>query len=224
MKIRIATLALAIGIIFVTYRRSAAQSAPATRPSPAIAQNNGSGDDRQERRERRRREEEGGYRRQSLQQAQGFEAYSVLQNRSIFFKGRFVPAPPPGAQVQFTPPPSQNITFNGVAVTDYDHSKIIGAWLENNDDESVQIVHAGDIVRGGQISKIDIATNTLDYTINGHTRTVSIGENLAGEQVFGVNSGTSSTSSQPTVDLSGPNADILKRLMARRQAELNGGK
>jgi hypothetical protein len=231
MKKTVAAVVLAVSVLFLAYRRAVAQSAPATtRPVSSFSQGYNNGDDNNnqwnQRRDRRRREEgnNNNFRSSTSRPAQMTDRYGVLTERSIFYKGRFVPLPPGGTVEAAPPPPAQNITFNGLAATDYDHGNTVGVWLENIDTESVQEVHVGDIVQGGHITKIDVVNNTLDYTINGRTRTVTIGQTLAGEQVFGVNAGPSSGPADSSVDMSGPNADILKRLMARRQAELNGGK
>jgi hypothetical protein len=87
----------------------------------------------------------------------------------------------------------------------------------------VQSAKIGDQVAGGRITGIDMDANTLDFEVSGRVRHLNIGQNLAGEQIYGVNASPSSTTA-PTIDLTGPSADVLKKLMERRQQELNGGK
>jgi hypothetical protein len=203
-----------------TYQRAGAQNAPTTRPSfnnySNDQQNNGFNNNR--RRNRGNGNDRNGYSRP----AQVTEDYSVLDRRSIFFKGHF--EPPIGGPPRDVPPVAlEQITFNGITVSRFDKSVAVGAYLENTGTGSVQFAKIGDPVAGGRITGIDMANNTLDFEVSGRVKHLNIGQNLAGEQIYGVNSSPSSTTA-PTIDLSGPNADVLKKLMERRQQELNGGK
>jgi|SRR3984957_14274593 len=228
-------IALTITVGLLTCGRIFAQSAPTTRPAqiPSSGFNNNdrnnndqNNNDRNNRRERRLQRQRGNNfnRGPTSRPLDMTNDYSLMNTRSIFFKGRFTPAQDPNQQtVPVASVEAQAITFNGLTVSQYGDRTAVGAYLENTQSGTVQVVKVGDIVASGRIAGINITTNTLDYDLRGRMTHLTIGQNLAGEQIYGVNSSVASTT-EPTIDLSGPNADILKKLMQRRQQELNGGK
>jgi hypothetical protein len=140
-----------------------------------------------------------------------------LTEHSIFFKGRFVYISPDAtANTGPALPREAVLVLHGCANTD---GKLT-AFLEDTDAYRLILVHQGDTVAGagGKITEI-----TLDYveyqSALGRRYHVSVGQNLVGDQVFGSNA-----VALPTIDANDPNADTLRKLAAKRQAELNGTK
>jgi hypothetical protein len=141
--------------------------------------------------------------------------YLILTVRSIFYKGFFQP-PGDRPAAQSGPPIEAVLIFNGAAKNN-DSSLV--AFLEDNESGKITEVHIGDKVAAGKITNISL--DSLDYQGGSGTVHLGIGQNLAGEQVWGAGA-PSTTASTP--DLSGPQADILKKMMLRRQQELAGTK
>jgi hypothetical protein len=79
----------------------------------------------------------------------------------------------------------------------------------------VQTEHVGDAIAQGKINKITL--NYMDYSSPAGITRLQVGENLAGTSVNGVSTDVSATAG---ADLSGPQADMLRKLMQRRQKEL----
>jgi hypothetical protein len=141
--------------------------------------------------------------------------YVTLTLRSIFFKGRFVAADEGYSQgTQASPQAREKVlVFDGVSKTD--HSFL--AYLEDTESGSVRTVKVGDAIAQGKITRITL--DTMDYQAPRGVAHLSVGQNLAGEQIYG---GSEEPTSMPSVDLSGPNGDILRKMMERRLKELGG--
>lgn len=140
--------------------------------------------------------------------------YLTLMERSIFFKGRFVPSDDPG-RFNSGPatPPEKVLVFDGATRTDH----LYAAFLEDTESQNVNTIHVGDKIAQGQITRITL--DEMDYQAGGRVMHLAIGQNLAGEQIYGADA---LAATEPSIDLSGPDADILRKMMLRRQQELGG--
>jgi hypothetical protein len=140
-------------------------------------------------------------------------SYLTVTNRSIFFKGYFNGAPG-GAPVQPPTPEETILVFDGASRT----NGVYEGFVENQESGVVTVVHIGDPIAKGKVK--DLSLDNLDYEAGIRIFHLGIGQNLAGDQVFG---GTGAPTTLPTVDMSGPGADLLRKMMLRRIQELNGG-
>jgi hypothetical protein len=141
--------------------------------------------------------------------------YLILTTRSIFYRGRFVP--PDETPRQDTPlrQAEDELVFCGVFDASSGAGTVPTAFLEDSDSGQVSPVRVGDQIAQGKITAINL--DELEYQSAGVTRHLSVGENLAGQQMWG-----GPTTMPINLDFSGPSGDILKMMAARRLKELNG--
>ena len=176
--------------------------------------------------------------------------FAVLNVRSIFYKGHFVPAPlnGPGAgpsptelttQPTTAPTPESEVVLDGVTHSD---DQIV-AFLENRSDQKVSLVHVGDAISHGHIT--DITLDELDYQSGDKLVHVKVGQNLDGvtasappttQPLAGSGGPPSSPGGGPTgaapappggpggppQSVPGVSNDLLERLRQRRLRELQG--
>jgi len=90
--------------------------------------------------------------------------------------------------------------------------------VEDQNTGRITPCRVGEEIAQGKVTRITL--DEMDYQSNGRIVHVLIGQNLVGQQIQGA--GALLTTALPTADLSGPNADILRRMMQRRQQELGG--
>jgi hypothetical protein len=208
---------LALVALLSSPRPAPAQS---TRPlDQTFGQSNRNDSERELRRQRRRSREQGVT---DLGQTQPDNippqrpitgSYLILDERSIFYKGRFRPS---GAGSEGPRTQAESVTvFIGVTQTD----DALAAYLEDTESGTINTVHVGQQIAQGKITNITL--DSLEYQAGSRVAELSVGQNLAGDQVWG---GSQPTTLPSGVDLSGPNADILKKMMQRRLQELNGEK
>jgi hypothetical protein len=148
--------------------------------------------------------------------------YIVLTNRSIFKKGSQMtdpfapttPLPPPRPQ-PYTPAES-SLEFNGAMHADASWT----AFFENTSNHDVFVKHEGDNIARGKITAITL--DSIDYETNGRQNTIALGHTLDGSEGPGLASAPSLSlsSTQPSANFSGPNADVLERLRQKRLKEL----
>jgi hypothetical protein len=145
--------------------------------------------------------------------------YAVLLGRSIFMKGpQTVIDTGPGGKGPTTGPaevvsPERSLVFNGLTESDS-----TTALVEDTVAHKINKLHVGDSIAAGKVTRIDF--DSLDYTVNGKTTKVAIGQNLegttaaptSGPATFGTSGGTSGTSSGG----GGGGDSILERMRQRR--------
>jgi hypothetical protein len=138
--------------------------------------------------------------------------YLILTEQSIFSPVVPIGVGPGPTQ---TGPREQTLVFDAATRTD----GVFAASLEDTESNKITIVHVGDAIAQGKVTSISL--EQMAYQSHGITRQLGIGQNLVGEQIFG--SGVVLTTlPEGAVDMNGPNADILKKMMLRRQQELTG--
>jgi hypothetical protein len=139
--------------------------------------------------------------------------YLTMTTRSIFFKGPFVPEGTVTGPT-FTPREAL-LVFIGTFDADENDKNMLG-FLENQDTGAIQTMHVGDAIASGKITKITL--DYMYYTSAAGTMRLGVGENLGGDQIYGSNPDIAPTA--VGADLSGPQADMLRKLMERRAKEL----
>ncbi|MGA3066689.1 MAG: hypothetical protein ABSF29_07560 [Tepidisphaeraceae bacterium] len=149
-------------------------------------------------------------------------AFDLLNSYSLFAKGRIAQSSGGGNSGGFDAQAPENVlVFTGVTVTD--HATV--GFIEGTSQQSVRQVKIGDSIAQGKIT--DITLDELDYQSNsGRKVRVAVGQNLRGENAFGLIYGTGIESEGPVVtdqNVDPGTAAILQRLRAKRLAELNGG-
>jgi hypothetical protein len=149
-------------------------------------------------------------------------AFDLLNSYSLFAKGRIAESSGGGNSGGFDAQAPENVlVFTGVTVTD--HATV--GFIEDTSQQSVRQVKIGDSIAQGKIT--DITLDELDYQSNsGRKVRVAVGQNLRGENAFGLIYGTGIESEGPVVtdqNVDPGTAAILQRLRAKRLAELNGG-
>jgi hypothetical protein len=95
-------------------------------------------------------------------------------------------------------------------------SEIPTAFLEDSNSGDVSPVRVGDKIAQGTITAITL--DTMEYQSGGQTLHLGVGDNLAGQQMWG-----GPTTMPINLDFSGPTGDILKQMAQRRLKELSGG-
>jgi hypothetical protein len=148
--------------------------------------------------------------------------YLVLTQRSIFKKGAQDVDPFADTSAPVTPPPiihtvaESSLEFNGATRADNNRA----AFFENTSTHEVLMRHAGDALARGKI--LNITLDSIDYLADGRTSTIMIGQTLDGSAGPGLASAPSLSlsSTQPTANFTGPNADVLERLRQKRLKEL----
>lgn len=176
-------------------------------------------------------------------------AFAVLTDRSIFYKGREVPAPrtyfPRTVGPATTNPTAdaatiaaaaaaaaeQSLVFSGVTNVD----NVIDAFIEDQNSSKVTMYRIGEPIARGKITNITL--DDLTYQANGKITHVAVGENLQGVMVqttqpavASSSSGGGSSSATPApantsssgASGGGDTNDVLERLRKRRQQELQG--
>jgi hypothetical protein len=107
-------------------------------------------------------------------------------------------------------PPERTLVFNGLTESDS-----TTALIEDTAAHKINKLHVGDSIAAGKVTRIDF--DSLDYTANGKTTKVAIGQNLegataaptTGPAVFGASGGTTGGSG-------GGGDSILERMRQRR--------
>jgi hypothetical protein len=145
--------------------------------------------------------------------------FAMLLTRSIFMKGpqRIIDPGAPGSAPATRPidpvAPEHNLVFNGVTEAD-----ATTALVEDTAGHKVNKLHVGDAIASGKVTGIDF--DSIEYTVNGKSRKIEIGQNLegtvaaptSGPAVFGASGGTSGSSGT-----SGGGSDsILEKMRQRR--------
>jgi len=152
----------------------------------------------------------------------GRARYQLLVQRNIFSKdrGRNVSesktdAKPDGKDAALAPNPEADIVLNGIDLKDGQPA----AFLENRKTNAMQIVHVGDTIMKGKITKITL--DGIEYTCDISVATIAIGQALDGS-VAAPKVASSSSSSGDSHTESGSAGDnaILERLRKKRQEEI----
>jgi len=153
---------------------------------------------------------------------------SILQNRSIFIKGRQYDTGGRGFNERgnndFAPPvrsePMPIFTGAGDA-----NGTIVGVLEDSMG--NVQRIKVGDLLRQGRVTKITL--DSMEYETGGRTVHVALGQDLSGMggsdssySGYSSSSSSTSTSTSSTTQPSGPANSVLERLRQRRLQETGG--
>jgi hypothetical protein len=147
--------------------------------------------------------------------------YLVLTHRSIFKKGSqttdpFAPTTPVLPPAPIRTVAESSLEFNGAMHADASWT----AFFENTSSHDVFVKHEGDIIARGKITAITL--DSIDYETNGRQNTIALGHTLDGSEGPGLASAPSLSlsSTQPSANFTGPNAEVLERLRQKRLKEL----
>jgi hypothetical protein len=157
------------------------------------------------------------------QPAEMSKEFEILNDYSLFTKGRLPDrsSDSSGGGGSFNAQAPENVlVFTGVTVTD--HATV--GFIEDTTQQTVRMVKVGDSIAQGKIT--DINLDVMNYQTNsGRKVRVAVGQNLRGENAFGLIYGTGIDSGGPVVtdqNVDPGTAAILQRMRAKRLAELNG--
>lgn len=165
--------------------------------------------------------------------------YSLLESRSIFYKGRLPTydpnrtytqtAPTTNRTTDYGPPPERSLVFRGA--TDFDNDYF--AFVENFNNGQIQTLQTGDPIANGKVGMITL--NSLDYiNKSGKTTHVLLGKTLEGldppttqpsyiaaspTPTPGSTLGSTATPPTPSAPSSASIEATLARLRAKRAAE-----
>jgi hypothetical protein len=146
--------------------------------------------------------------------------FDLLNSYSLFMRGEL---PPTAGGRSFgggfdSQAPENVIVFTGVTITD--HATI--GFVEDTTQGSVREVKVGDSIAQGKIT--DINLNSLGYRASdGHAVHVLVGQNLRGENAFGIIYGTGIDNNAPTEtdqNVDANTASIMARMRAKRLQEM----
>ena len=188
-----------------------------------------------------RRNRDRGNANNSVTAAPAGDPFAVLDTRSIFVKGDQTISANANHTTNFQPvgglarKPEAALVFNGVTLIDGQAN----AFIEDLTADRVSTVKVGDAIAGGKVSAITF--DTLTYQGNGRTLNVTLGQNLEGNLAISTamdsTAGAAATTSPTTlpfqpgyIGVGGSSGvitngmspeDILARMKAKRQAEMN---
>ncbi len=148
-----------------------------------------------------------------------FDDYRIVFDRNIFLKDRTTRRDrsywhSPIRSTLPSQPATPQLVLTGVAIRD----EVQVAFFEN--DQTGELVKAivGDALQGGTVASISL--DGVDFSLQGKTRKVAIGESLRGGGSVDMSSVRSSETTAGSGDGSGSNDDILERMKKRRAKEL----
>jgi hypothetical protein len=146
--------------------------------------------------------------------------FEILNNYSLFAEGRIEQSGRNSGSFD-AQAPENVLVFTGVTITN--HSTV--GFIEDTTQQTVRQVKVGDSIAQGKIT--DITLDGLDYQASaGRKVHVMVGQNLRGENAFGLIYGTGIGTNGPVVtdqNVDAGTAAILQRLRSKRMQELNGG-
>jgi hypothetical protein len=150
--------------------------------------------------------------------------FTVLLERSIFSKdGRSRSTSRPATTTASTAPtarpltPEQANVFRGVLCPDQEYV----AFIENIQNNQINVLKTGDEIAGGRIAAITL--DTMNFATGGKVHEIKLGQNLAGETVSSTTTGSSFAGTTRPASSSGPvdpaTAAIQERMRLKRLQE-----
>ncbi|MDP9175027.1 MAG: hypothetical protein M3O30_14365 [Planctomycetota bacterium] len=146
------------------------------------------------------------------------DVLDVLGARNIFIKGQqAVPSRDPAnsTAAQASTPQGETLVFIGASKMGNE----ITAYIQDATSETVTEYKTGNNVAGGKITSITLTE--LDYVTGANTAHIGLGQTLTGNNGWSLLYGVANPTT-PTEEPTGPNADLLAKMMARRQQEMSG--
>jgi len=163
----------------------------------------------------------------SAQKKDAWENYQIILQRNIFSRQRGPRIDPSRRQRIDAPPPPSPESYHILKGIVQENSVFI-AFIENTQRGQIFKVREGDSVARGIVKAINL--DTIEYHFENRKFTVSMGYDLEGgrgsvtfNQMYELSQSYTPTSEKATEETSSPSADeaeILKKLMERRQQQL----
>jgi len=164
----------------------------------------------------------------STEQQDPWAAYKVIVERNMFSRQRGARAERPDSSGTRTPPPTLNpesyYVLKGIV---QENGAFIG-FIEDTRGGGILRVRKGDSVARGAIKALSL--DSIEYQLEDRTITVTMGHDLQGgqgavtiSQLYEWSQTSSTTPQEGTTQPSSPSgddADILRKLMERRQQQL----
>ena len=163
----------------------------------------------------------------SVQEKDAWENYQIILQRNIFSRQRGPRIDPSQRQRIDAPPPPSPESYH-ILKGIVQENNIFIAFIENTQRGQIIKVREGDSVARGIVKAINL--DTIEYHFEERKFTVSMGYDLEGgrgsvtfNQMYELSQSYTPTSQRGTEETSSPSADeaeILKKLMERRQQQL----
>ena len=163
----------------------------------------------------------------SVQKKDTWENYQIILQRNIFSRQRGPRIDPSRRQRIDAPPPPSPESYH-ILKGIVQENNIFIAFIENTQRGQIIKVREGDSVARGIVKAINL--DTIEYHFEDRKFTVSMGYDLEGgrgsvtfNQMYELSQSYTPTSEKTTEETSSPSADeaeILKKLMERRQQQL----